>query len=251
MIQYSLKTWIWVDTLQCGAVTPTKGECLSNPVSARHPLQKNVSFEVDEETVDTVQTSISEEAESHDEEEHSDNADTEELTFHDDHFQKPAVKRISALKEKRKTMPAGIRPRSERPPGRRRSRPYSDSTLPRTGAKVFAKVTSLLVVKDSLWIGRDTGDIIITNIDKESPYDYRFGEVIAVLSVQSFLCWSHGAIRQLMPVGSDRVVACRDFVSYDAKLRHQLLVWEKWGCKDVNDFEEVHYALDKARKERM
>ena len=247
VIQYNARTWIWVDSMQCGHMTQSKGECLSSPVTAEHPLQqRKVGFE------DNGSNSKPEEQEEGLQDVNSTSVDVEAeeggLTFHDDHFKKPSsVKNFQ--KRERASMPAGVRSRNQSGGLRRRSRPFSDSSIPSSSVRMFAKVTSLLVVKETLWIGRDTGDIIITNIDKDSPYDYSFGEVIAVLSVQSFLNWSQGPISQLLPVGSNRVVARRDISGPDRQLTHQLLVWENWGCKEVREFEEVHFGLNRAKRE--
>ncbi|XP_072051071.1 leucine-rich repeat serine/threonine-protein kinase 1-like [Amphiura filiformis] len=128
-------------------------------------------------------------------------------------------------------------------------------------------VTALIAVKDTLWIGRSDGVILVIGIDHASER-YKFGEVLSVLSPSPMLDLPDGPVSRMFLVASDRVVACRDIVPEEAPIhklssddssrpiartrgttifslkprpyKHQLLVWEDWGSHELRQFKKAH-----------
>ena len=131
-------------------------------------------------------------------------------------------------------------------------------------------VTSLITVKDTLWIGRADGNILVVGIDSTSER-YKVGQVLAILSPHAIMDLSQGPVSKLFLVAPNRVVACRDIKSEESPIRklsgdntkpsahtgrtqnislkprpyrHQLLVWEDWGSEELRQFEATHLVCN-------
>ena len=154
-------------------------------------------------------------------------------------------------------------------------RTRSQSTGSRDSLKAqYVNVTSLLTVKDTLWIGRTNGDILVIGVNSECA-TYKFGEVLHVLCPDEMLEIPNGPVSKLFRVGSDTVVACRDVASANAPMtiqerpmeqtasnntttakilvynlkpspyKYQFLVWESWGSEELRQFGRLHEVLHK------
>ena len=129
-----------------------------------------------------------------------------------------------------------------------------------------SKVTSILIVKDTLWIGRSNGDILIVGIDTSRSSNFQFGDVLAVLQPNTMTGLSTGPVTKMLSGVSGRIVACRKIEPKEPGIRdikqhgrlsnavsagtarartlslrptpfkYQFLVWEAWGSQDVNKF---------------
>lgn len=103
------------------------------------------------------------------------------------------------------------------------------------------KVTSILVVNDALWVGRNDGLVVVISLVHIRSC-FAVGQIIAVLSdgpVTNQLPHS-GPISYLARAGSDHVVAYRDATG---KKAGQILVWESWGAARLQYFENLLSSL--------
>ena len=70
-------------------------------------------------------------------------------------------------------------------------------------------VGSMCYVADTLWIGRRCGDIVVVNVTPNNAYEYKFGEVVAMLCSEYMPGYGSGRIERLLAVGGDRVLSFR------------------------------------------
>ena len=96
-----------------------------------------------------------------------------------------------------------------------------------------AQVTAILIVEDTIWITRDTGDILVMNIKNEGRC--QFGEVLAVLKANQILGITTGPSTQLFRLGCDRIVECQIIDNFEEPFRHHLLMWEYWGSQNIQE----------------
>ncbi len=112
---------------------------------------------------------------------------------------------------------------------------------------VFGKgdsITALQVVKDTLWVGKSTGDIVIINItEKLVSLVEEEVEVsaIGVLSLNPILGQPRCYVSQILRGGKDRVAACMQCVDEEMEKRNGgqngfLVVWESWGSEEFDNF---------------
>ena len=127
-----------------------------------------------------------------------------------------------------------------------------------------SNVTSIVIVKDTLWIGRSNGDILIVGIDTSRSSNFQFGDVLAVLQPNTMTGLSTGPVTKMLSGVSGRIVACRKIepkapgirdikqhsrlsIAVSARtarthslrptpFKYQFLVWEAWGSQDVIKF---------------
>ena len=235
--QFDLSTREFVNQFFCSSAVLTKGHSLSNPVTDR-------TLRVSHHLPVSPSSSANE---------------------------SPDFKQRSETVHSRpRSLTSSVKRRAEFASKRQRSRSAGDHSE-------NYNVSSLLIVKDTLWIGRADGNILVVGIDTTSSR-YRFGEVLAVLSTISMLGVPEGPVSQLYYVeGSGRVIACRDIAPEEVPIRqlakttddfsanvpqikvhtgrsiiyplkprpfrYQLLVWEDWGSEDVMRFEKSHEVL--------
>jgi hypothetical protein len=153
---------------------------------------------------------------------------------------------------------------SEIPHGRRR-RKLDDDDM-----QIMHQVRSLLVVRDqTLWIGRNSGDIIVVSIDDSNLCYNPYGQVLSVLETKDIEDHKNGRIRHLVGVGPDRVLATRlfhkigidgleaDFENVsgdedidDSSCVYQLVVWEAYGCEEFYRVQTLWNQLRTAEIEK-
>ena len=99
-------------------------------------------------------------------------------------------------------------------------------------------VTSLIAVNDSLWIGRNTGDILVVSADRQNE----LGKLNAVLETDQLLGIPVGPVTSMFHPISGKVVAIREITKksdpkYDGDYDYQILVWQDWGNVESVDFQ--------------
>ena len=92
-----------------------------------------------------------------------------------------------------------------------------------------AKVTAILIIEDTIWIGRSHGGILSVYVGEN---DDEFGEVLAVFAGK---VETSGYTTHLLDVGCDRVLECQSVATAGSPFRHHLLLWEKWKRQDIED----------------
>ncbi|XP_033111272.1 leucine-rich repeat serine/threonine-protein kinase 1-like [Anneissia japonica] len=122
----------------------------------------------------------------------------------------------------------------------------------REHSRPACKIKALLVIKDTLWVGRSHGDILVININEDSSYHYKYGEVLGVLSTYNLTQIDCGVVEHLIRLGSDQVIVSRLLPpkgsndgnmfklaqhNHSAKPRQQLLYLQAWGCEEFSWFE--------------
>ncbi|XP_038074850.1 leucine-rich repeat serine/threonine-protein kinase 1-like [Patiria miniata] len=110
----------------------------------------------------------------------------------------------------------------------------------------------ILTVKDTLWIGTNTGETLVLCLDSETQHS--FGEVLAILGLLPELDDKSGPVNKLLRAGDGHVVAMQELtgsspppLNQEARLnQYQLLLWQAWGSQEVAKFDHIHRALDEA-----
>ena len=136
------------------------------------------------------------------------------------------------------------------------------------------RVTALLLVEGTLWVGRGAGDILTVNVDDERQCSAcPYGRVMARLHSDNFVDYTNGQVDDIVHSGGNKVICCRRLEavrtreSTDEKAakessmsspsrssddsfteRYQLVEWEAWGVKEFQQFktqmEEFNNLVD-------
>ncbi|CAH1254419.1 CYP2J2 [Branchiostoma lanceolatum] len=96
-------------------------------------------------------------------------------------------------------------------------------------------VGSILVVKDTLWVGTSTGDVQVFNINPDSPH-YDIGQLLTTLKTEppEQGC-DFGSIRHMTAVGGNKVVYARDQIrNADGRMWYQMVTWGAMGTDDIH-----------------
>lgn len=117
------------------------------------------------------------------------------------------------------------------------------------------RVTSLLIVNGSLWVGRGVGDVLTVNVNSTNN-DVSHGHVFAQLVADNLLGFENGQVDEIVNSGSNKVVCLRRLEPTRGSLsneerckeRYQLVVWEAWGDSEFKRFQdrldEFNHLLD-------
>ena len=117
------------------------------------------------------------------------------------------------------------------------------------------RVTSLLIVNGTLWVGRGVGDVLTVNVNSTGN-DVSHGHVFAQLVADNLLGYENGQVDELVNSGSNKVVCLRRLEPTRGSLnneercteRYQLVVWEAWGDSEFKRFQdrldEFNHLLD-------
>lgn len=105
------------------------------------------------------------------------------------------------------------------------------------------RVTSLLLVNGSLWIGRGAGDVLTVNVNSANN-DLPLGYVFAQLESDNLLGYENGQVDEIVNSGTNKVVCLRrleptrqNSASEDRFTeRYQIIVWEAWGDLEFRKF---------------
>ena len=92
-------------------------------------------------------------------------------------------------------------------------------------------VTALKAIKDTLWVGRSTGDILIVNIESRDTN----GCIEAVLEVVPIF----GPVKCILYPNPGKVVAIREVIREERVRMYPILIWEDWGSKEAKEFENA------------
>ncbi|XP_038074853.1 uncharacterized protein LOC119742757 [Patiria miniata] len=114
------------------------------------------------------------------------------------------------------------------------------------------QVLCILTVKDTLWIGTNTGKTLVLCLDSETQHS--FGEVLAILGLLPEFDDKSGPVKKLLRAGDGHVVAMQELtgsspppLNQETRLnQYQLLLWQAWGSQEVAKFDHIHCALDEA-----
>ncbi|KAI8480800.1 Leucine-rich repeat serine/threonine-protein kinase 1 [Branchiostoma belcheri] len=111
-------------------------------------------------------------------------------------------------------------------------------------------VGSILVVKDTLWVGTSTGDVQVFNINPDSPH-YDIGQLLATLKTEppEQGC-DYGSIQHMTAVGGNKVVYARDQIrNADSRMWYQMVTWGAMGTHDIHRVQSFWNELRQAERE--
>ncbi|XP_038074856.1 leucine-rich repeat serine/threonine-protein kinase 1-like [Patiria miniata] len=114
------------------------------------------------------------------------------------------------------------------------------------------QVLCILTVKDTLWIGTNTGKTLVLCLDSETQHSV--GEVLAILGLLPEFDNKNGPVKKLLRAGDGHVMAMQELtgsspppLNQETRLnQYQLLLWQAWGSQEVAKFDHIHHALDEA-----
>ncbi|XP_071795301.1 leucine-rich repeat serine/threonine-protein kinase 1-like [Asterias amurensis] len=242
VLQYSMAGRQLVQVLQCGKVALQCGDCLVWSEDSKAAQEKEeeevvvspgrISFEMTE----TLQESKAESPPKDDEDNY--------ISFRNSHFGGQHSATLSGA--------STLSSRSFLRPPMDIRRPSSDGSESHTSGVVFPQVQSLLTVKDTLWVGMNTGDTLVAFVDSVNCGRYDFGQLLAQLGPSHELGEQSGPVKQLLRAGEEYVVGCQEIQparnadKSDTPCHYQLLVWQAWGADDIWNFDHIHEVLNDA-----
>lgn len=123
------------------------------------------------------------------------------------------------------------------------SKPWAARPRLRILAGSINRVTSLLLVDGSLWIGRGVGDVLTVNVNSANN-DLPLGYVFAQLESDNLLGYDNGQVDEIVNSGNNKVVCLRRLeptrqkAGYEDRFieRYQIIVWEAWGDSEFRKF---------------
>ena len=109
------------------------------------------------------------------------------------------------------------------------------------------RTTSLLVVDDTLWIGRGMGDIIILDISRGPTH----GKVLARLATEGCQKYGNKSYHKLVVVAGEYVVSSQWLEPIDMHKdqgtegsgHQEVTVWEAWSHKQIGEYDDLRAAL--------
>ena len=108
------------------------------------------------------------------------------------------------------------------------------------------RVTSLLLVRNCLWIGRGMGDILVVDVSKEDTY----GRVLARLALDDTETYGNKSSQFLVLVNNEFVVATQYLApltpkssTADVPPRQQVTVWDAWTRETILQFNQRTKAV--------
>ena len=123
------------------------------------------------------------------------------------------------------------------------SKPWAARPRLRILAGSMNRVTSLLLVNGSLWIGRGVGDVLTVNVNSANN-DLPLGYVFAQLESDNLLGYENGQVDEIVNSGTNKVVCLRRLEPTRQNAadedrfteRYQIIVWEAWGDSEFRKF---------------
>ena len=142
--------------------------------------------------------------------------------------------------KKRKSQRRQTNEDSKSPPP---TKPWAARPRLRILAGSINRVTSLLLVNGTLWIGRGIGDVLTMNVNSANS-DVPLGHVFAQLESDNLLGYENGQVDEIVNSGSNKVVCLRRLepargsTGHEDRFteRYQLIVWEAWGDMEFRKF---------------
>lgn len=150
---------------------------------------------------------------------------------------------------------------SQRRKSQRRPKPQennNNNNVPPTSTKPWARrprlrilagsinrVTALLLVNGTLWIGRGVGDILTVNVNS-ADNGLPPGHVFAQLESDNLLGYQNGQVDEIVTSGTSKIVCLRRLELDRGSTtnedqfteRYQLTVWEAWGETEFRRFKD-------------
>lgn len=150
---------------------------------------------------------------------------------------------------------------SQRRRSQRRPKPQennNNNNVPPTSTKPWARrprlrilagsinrVTALLLVNGTLWIGRGVGDILTVNVNS-ADNGLPPGHVFAQLETDNLLGHQNGQVDEIVTSGTSKIVCLRRLELDRGSTtnedqfteRYQLTVWEAWGETEFRRFKD-------------
>ena len=150
---------------------------------------------------------------------------------------------------------------SQRRRSQRRPKPQennNNNNVPPTSTKPWARrprlrilagsinrVTALLLVNGTLWIGRGVGDILTVNVNS-ADNGLPPGHVFAQLETDNLLGYQNGQVDEIVTSGTSKIVCLRRLELDRGSTtnedqfteRYQLTVWEAWGETEFRRFKD-------------
>jgi len=150
---------------------------------------------------------------------------------------------------------------SQRRRSQRRPKPQennNNNNVPPTSTKPWARrprlrilagsinrVTALLLVNGTLWIGRGVGDILTVNVNSANN-GLPPGHVFAQLESDNLLGYQNGQVDEIVTSGTSKIVCLRRLELDRGSTtnedqfteRYQLTVWEAWGETEFRSFKD-------------
>ena len=228
LMQYNVTSRKRVDTIDCGNVMMVKGEVLSMRDTLLGALNNNPSTDVQGSTNGEGSETNKQEDKSGNDLSDIPDADTVRPLNHSATLPSRKLDQVDTSDRRRLGLSVAQ---------------VFDTNKPES--TVVAKIHSIEVVKDTLWIGRDLGDVLVVGI--EESLGYQSGQVIAMLSARG-LGMLASPIDHLYRVGADRVVVCQELVGESGLFKHHVVVWKSWGTEEFKQFDDIHCSLEKAIK---
>ncbi|XP_078364681.1 leucine-rich repeat serine/threonine-protein kinase 1-like isoform X2 [Oculina patagonica] len=129
------------------------------------------------------------------------------------------------------------------PPTVQPTKPWASRPRLRILAGSINRVTSLLLVNGTLWIGRGIGDVLTMNVNSANN-DVPLGHVFAQLECDNLLGYENGQVDEIVNSGTNKVVCLRRLEPTRGSAdnedrfteRYQLVVWEAWGDTEFRKF---------------
>lgn len=123
------------------------------------------------------------------------------------------------------------------------TKPWAARPRLRILAGSINRVTALLLVNGTLWIGRGIGDVLTMNVNSANN-DLPLGHVFAQLESDNLLGYENGQVDEIVNSGTDKVVCLRRLETPRGSIdtedrgmeRYQLVVWEAWGDAEFRKF---------------
>ncbi|XP_068741133.1 leucine-rich repeat serine/threonine-protein kinase 1-like isoform X3 [Montipora capricornis] len=125
------------------------------------------------------------------------------------------------------------------------TKPWARRPRLRILAGSINRVTSLLIVNGTLWIGRGVGDVLTVNVNSANN-GLPHGHVFAQLVADNLLGYENGQVDEIVNSGTNKVVClrrlevARGIVTEEERCteRYQLVVWEAWGDTQFKKFKD-------------
>lgn len=125
------------------------------------------------------------------------------------------------------------------------SKPWAGRPRLRILAGSINRVTALLLVNGTLWVGRGVGDILTVNVNSANN-GLPPGHVFAQLESDNLLGYQNGQVDEIVTSGTSKIVCLRrleldrgNTTNEDQFTeRYQLTVWEAWGETEFRRFKD-------------
>lgn len=124
-------------------------------------------------------------------------------------------------------------------------KPWAGRPRLRILAGSINRVTALLLVNGTLWVGRGVGDILTVNVNSANN-GLPPGHVFAQLESDNLLGYQNGQVDEIVTSGTSKIVCLRrleldrgNTTNEDQFTeRYQLTVWEAWGETEFRRFKD-------------